>query len=483
VAPALGERLARRLTDDHGVDPRDAGALERLVAEAPLAPPDPAGVLDLDGPLNPAHADALVALRERAVEPLLGADAARLDAATWADLGRRLAPYASWRAAEPAALAEGLAGRDPEALAADVAGDLPGRARELVARARAQGVTADDLRLVERAILAQRHLLDVANNFVSMPDLLAADRRALFERGTLVIDERRLTMAVPVPDRAEHAGVAATGGAFVLYAELTRKGADPALVACPVTAGRRGNLAVGKRGLFLDRDGAEWDARVVEVVENPISLLEAAWSPFARLGRAVRGRVEALGSDAGANVDAAPTGVVTVALTQKQQQKQPDEGAERDRRDRPWAAAGVLAGAGIALAALGSAAAFVASTLAALAWWEVLTAVVVVLAALLAPILLLAWLRLRTRDLSVLLEGAGWAISARLRPTRAQARAFTQHPPYPPGSVHPSHAVWAVVVVGLLVAGALIAGLVLAADAGPAPSPAPPSAPADGGGE
>jgi hypothetical protein len=42
------------------------------------------------------------------------------------------------------------------------------------------------------------------------------------------------------------------------------------------------------------------------------------------------------------------------------------------------------------------------------------------------PVSLIAILKLRRQDLSALLEGCGWAINARMRPTREQRRQFTK---------------------------------------------------------
>ncbi len=48
--------------------------------------------------------------------------------------------------------------------------------------------------------------------------------------------------------------------------------------------------------------------------------------------------------------------------------------------------------------------------------------------------LIIAFGKLRRRDLSAILEGSGWAINARMRLTRAQARYFTERPPFPAGA-------------------------------------------------
>ena len=95
----------------------------------------------------------------------------------------------------------------------------------------------------------------------------------------------------------------------------------------------------------------------------------------------------------------------------------------------------MLAGGSIAVAALGSSFAFVTKTLAGVGKGHILTVIVVALLVVAIPTLIIAWVKLRRRDLSAILEGSGWAINARMRLSRAQSRTFTQRPAYPFGSL------------------------------------------------
>src|SRR5204862_6395046 len=63
-------------------------------------------------------------------------------------------------------------------------------------------------------------------------------------------------------------------------------------VVAPVTAGERGRLRVGKRGIFIDVAGKEYDAQVAEIVENPISVKEAMFAPFRRVSQFISKKVE-----------------------------------------------------------------------------------------------------------------------------------------------------------------------------------------------
>ena len=94
---------------------------------------------------------------------------------------------------------------------------------------------------------------------------------------------------------------------------------------------------------------------------------------------------------------------------------------------------GLLAGGGIALAALGSSAAFVVKTFASLTWQSTLAGILAAVAAVAVPASLVAHLKLRRRDLSAIPKASGWAINARMRLTRRQADYFTCVPGYPSG--------------------------------------------------
>jgi hypothetical protein len=94
-------------------------------------------------------------------------------------------------------------------------------------------------------------------------------------------------------------------------------------------------------------------------------------------------------------------------------------------------AATLLMGGSVAVAALGAGAAYIATALRGFALWQIILGIVAAILVLLSPLMLLAVLKLRKRDVSAILEGSGWAINARMRLTRQQCALFTQKPKYP----------------------------------------------------
>jgi len=448
-ALALDERFAQRMgwTDEElkDLDFDDPTVIEKVLEAAPLAPGRADRQLRYDEAVNPCYAELLARFRREVAEPVLGAPGEALTAAQWQEIKAFFAAHQGWLAARPDPAVEALGidklRRYLEERFAEGVG-------ELIAESRRTAFDLDNLRLAEKLILYQAYMIDFANNFVSFPHLYDPDSHAMFEMGTLVMDGRRFNMAVVVEDRKRHANIARTSNMCLLYVEVTpRDGGKTCEVAVPVTSGGIGNLCVQKRGIFEDKDGKECDAVVVDIIENPISLREALVSPFKRLGKLLTGKIESLTARAEKKLDQQAAATMDQATTAP-----PGKGAAA-----PAASGGMLMGVGVAGAALGSALAYVSKTLSEkplAIGIGVLAAVVLVI----LPTSIVAWLKLRRRDLSAILEGSGWGINARMRLTRRQSRYFTQRPLYPKGSRGVSRVPWrgllAVAVVLGLLAGA-----------------------------
>ncbi len=310
---------------------------------------------------------------------------------------------------------------------------------------------------VEKLLLLHQHLLRFANNFVSFPKLYATDQRAMFEMGALVMDGRWFNFAVKVENLARHTAVAKQSNLFVMYVQITRAGAPKATIAVPVTAGTKGNLAVGKRGVFFDTVGKEYDAQITQVIDNPISLREALGMPFIRLWRLVEGKIETWSGAAEKEfLTKADKAVVVPGSGKAAKSAKP-----ASPQPAVHMAGGAFVGIGVATAALGSAFAFITKTFAGMESHHVVYGFLGAAALVILPVSLIAFLKLRRQDLSALLEGCGWAINARMRLSRNQRRFFTCAAPYPADAVGtPRRTGWrnvGIVVVLLLFIMAILA--------------------------
>ena len=473
-AVAFDGRLAACMTlgeaDRQVLDLSDPKAIDELIRRAPLAEPQPAGVLDLDGPINPRWAAQVARLRSEVVEPALGRAAASLSQADWQQVKQTFAAHEAWSATKAGHVVEALGA---EKLSAYLDAPFRQAVEDLIGESARTGFVLDNIRLTEQLVLYQAYLPDLANNFVSFPHLYDPASRATFEMGTLVMDGRHFTLAVKVADRARHAAMAKTSNMFLLYVEVApRGGGQRYVVAVPVTSGGKGNLCVGKRGLFQDIHGDECDAVVVGIIDNPISLCEALASPFIRIGRLVTGKIESLATQAEKKLDkrttAALTDLTAAAPPAKQPAKRSPIPLHRDWSLRPSAApapaagampaGGLVMGFSVAAAALGSALAFITKTLSETNKVAIALGVLAAVALVMLPTSIIAILKLRKRDLSAILEGSGWAINARMRLTCKQGIVFTRRPRYPltAAGIQRRRILWALGIV--IAAAALAAG-------------------------
>ena len=436
----------------------DPAAVEKILMDAPPARPTAGRVLALDKHVNPYYADRLQCLRAVVVEPILGRPANQMTEEEWEEMKATFAMYEAWLASKPPEPVDTLG---EERLAACLDPKLKSAVEALIAEGAKTAFVLENIRLTEKAVLYQAYILLLTNNFASFPDLYERKRHALFEEGTLVMDGRRFNLSVKVLNRSTHVEIAKTGSMFVIYVELTnRHDGRKKEVVMPVVAGGRGNINTGKRGLFIDLGGDEWDAQVVQVIENPISLIEAILSPFTRLGKMITGKIESAAAKAEQKLQVK---AMQTALSPRSAAPAPTATPAPVAAAAPAAPAGggaaaLLMSGAVSVAALGAGATYISTALRTVPWWQIVIGLAAAIIVLLSPLMLLAILKLRKRDLSAILEGSGWAINARMRLTRHQAALFTQKPPYPKGAEGIRRAKWYIVtaiVVLLIIAGLL----------------------------
>ncbi len=426
-------------------DLNDAAVVEQVLKRAPLAAPAASMTLTFDHQLNPAYAELLEAFREKVLSKLLDGGTASLSKADWKKIKGIFKPHEAWLDSEPA---PALGKIDPAKLTSYQEESVTEALRKIIAEKAKTAYVLDNIRLAEKLILYQANIISFLNNFVSFPDLYDPNKRALFEMGTLIIDGRHLNFSTRVDDIAAHSKIAETSEIFVVYAEIhpSDPKAPKTTVALPVTSGTKGNLHVGKRGVFRDLKGDILDAQIVKIIENPISLWETLVSPFTRIARMITSRIESMTAAAEKKLDKAAASVTEGTAQPTAQQK----GAM---------AGGILMGGGVAIAALGSSFAFITKTLAGLGWLKTLLGLLAAILAFVLPASIVAISKLRRRDISSILEGAGWAINARMHLNRTQGRTFTRKPHIPEEAlVYPRAKWWMWLILAALLA-ALIAAI------------------------
>lgn len=77
--------------------------------------------------------------------------------------------------------------------------------------------------------------------------------------------------------------------------------------------------------------------------------------------------------------------------------------------------AGIFAAIGLAIGAIGTALAAVVTGLFRLAWWQLPLVLVGIVLVISLPAVILAWFKLRARNLGPILDANGWAVNARAK--------------------------------------------------------------------
>jgi hypothetical protein len=403
--PRAAEALDRREEVYAALAGRALGADVEEVAAFPLALAAADRPLPLSGPVNPAYASALASLRDAAVTPLLGARA-QLTEADWAALGARLAPHAAWVETKDGAAVEALGEARVRALVASGAKETVGR---LIEQDRALEAESASLENVERLVRYHRDLARLCTNFVSFRDFYAARDAAIFQNGTLYIDQRACHLCIKVEDAAKHAVMAGLAGVYLAYLDCVRKGDNEKMgIVAAFTAGDRDNLMVGRNGVFYDRKGRDWDATITKIVDNPISIRQAFWAPYKKFVRLLEEQVAKRAATADKQSDTLLSGVATT--TANVDTAKPPEAKKVD--------VGTVAALGVAVGAIGT---FItaligyATGIFRLGPLAVVGALAGIIALISLPNVIIAYLKLRKRNLGPILDASGWAVNARAK--------------------------------------------------------------------
>ena len=370
------------------------------IATYPLARPTKEGVLPFDA-INPAWQAQFAAVKALALD----ADfpkAAGITEEQWAGVLAKFGAYTAWLADKKGAAVEALGLDEVRAqLKADRKADLLALVDADLALEE-ESKSIDD---VKKLMLYYRDFAKLLRNYVLFTDFYgrAAGTRGIFEVGKLYIDERCCDLCIKISDMGAHADMPKLSGMFLLYCKCTSKVKGETMdIVAVMTDGKTADLRPGKNGLFYDLDGGDWDAVITKVVENPINLKEAFWSPYRKVARFVSEKID----KAAAEKDADAMAKLTAAADSKPAEavKQPFDIAKY---------AGIFAAVGMAIGAIGVALGAIGKTLSEMAWWKILIVIVAVMLLISGPACFIAWRKLRKRNLGPVLNANGWAINSK----------------------------------------------------------------------
>ena len=282
---------------------------------------------------------------------------------------------------------------------------------------------------LERLLHLYRDFYTLLRNYVMLSDFYDLSKTAIFQAGKLYIDSRCLNLCMKVSDVPKHMDGSKISGMYLLYCKCVSKTMNTNMdIVAVLTDGEVNNIRVGKNAVFYDNAGNDWDAVITQIVDNPISVREAFWSPYRKFGR-----------------------WVTEKMTKSAQEKE-DKSFENltAKADNATAAIGtdgkpvpdskkafdIAKFAGI-FAAIGLALGFVLQALTGIfkvMFSSLLAFVLVILVVILCisgPSMFLAWLKLRSRNLGPVLNANGWAINSKILVNTRFGATLTDMAKYP----------------------------------------------------
>jgi hypothetical protein len=388
----------------------------------PLARVEAGGALPLLERVNPAWSGALATFQKTAVAPLFGPEKTRINAIEWEQIRPRYTAWEEWMAGKKGAAVEKLGLPRVDAL---LASGAKAGIEALIEKDKALSAEAEAVADAVRMAHYQRDLHTLLKNFVNFHDFYDMDAEGVFQAGTLYLDSRSCNLCVRVDDPAAHSALASLSRMYIAYCDLKRPDGQAMKIAACFTQGDSDYLMPGRNGLFYDRKGHDWDATIVRIVENPISIRQAFFSPYKKFLRFVEEQVQKfaaakdkesearLKAAAEAGVVAQPAGPVDVGKM-----------------------VGIIAALGVGVGALGALfGGFVSGFLGLQPWYAKLFALAGAVLVISGPSMALAWLKLRQRTLGPVLEGNGWAVNGRVRVNIPLGAALTDLKTLPQGAI------------------------------------------------
>lgn len=401
----------------------DCDALSSL----PISIVKPHGVLPLSGDINPSWQKSIGELIGEVIIPLYGIKK-DLTYMEWKEICSLFEPLFSWQKRKPSSAIHTL-GQDriEEILNSNMKTEI----LSLIEQDRFESVSFESIKALEKLIRLKRDLYVLSKNFVNFKDFYTKGSSSIFQAGTLYLDQRSCHLCIKIDDPNKHSLMASMAGTYLVYCECKRKDeAKNIIIVAAFTNGDSDNLMVGRNGVFYDRSGKDWDATIIKIIDNPISLRQAFWLPYKSFVRMIESQVAKRAMDAEvqsttklsqaalatANVDKVKTGP---AVPQKKLD------------------VGIVAALGVAAGALGT---FVATLFGYIAGivklgpLAIAGSILGLIALISGPSIILAFIKLRKRNLGPILDAGGWAVNAKAQISVPFGALLTHTATLPAGS-------------------------------------------------
>jgi hypothetical protein len=386
------------------------------IASYPLARPNKEALLPLADGINPAWQADFAKMKALVLDTDF-AGKESLSEAEWNSVVAKIDAYTAWKNAGETAMNEAVA----EMVKAHAAAIEP----------------------VEKLLRLCRDFFRLIHNFVVFKDFYRRDDniQAVFQAGKLYIDQRCCELCIKVEDMPKTIASAGKSNMYLLLCHCVSKVKGKEMdIAAALTDGDIIGLHEGKNAIFYDRTGQDWDATVTKIIDNPISIRQAFWRPYRKFGDWVTDKITKSAEEKESKQFEEMTSKADAGTTDFQAKLAAKEAgadkapaAEEKKPAMPFDIAkfaGIFAAIGLALGAIGGALATLGGFVAA-KWYNVILLVGFVVIVVSGPSMLLAWLKLRKRNLGPVLNANGWAINSNVKVNTTFGATLTSMAKYP----------------------------------------------------
>ncbi len=430
------------------------------LALLPLALCEGGKPLPLDNTLNPAWYDLMMDFKENVTKPLMGKDIASLSEANWRKIEELFKPYESWFTAMPENEVSSIGlDRINEILA----GDYEDKIAALLTEEESRPPVALASVELRKMLLLRRDFVELLKNFVSFEEFYTLGEMAVFQCGTLYLDGRACDLCVKVLDIAKHGTMAALSQCFLVYCDCSKRGnSDEKMqIAALISNGNTDNIIVGRNGVFYDRQGNDWDATIVKIIENPVNIKQAFFAPYKKLMRMIQEKIAKAAAD---KENAVNSKLAAAVNDPKAAAGKADSAAALGSKKMD---VGTIAAISVAISGITTVVVSVFTKLIDLKWYLPI-AIVLILLLISLPSMILAYLKLRQRNIAPILDASGWAINGNTKVSTVLGRSLTHLPNHPPRALLTAKDPfaskkfpWKRVIFGLILIALIVAALVL----------------------
>ncbi len=389
------------------------------IAAFPLAKINPENSLSLTAGINPVWEKVMADFKMLVIDPLFRGkeDMTEKD---FEIIRGKFTDYNLWQAEKIGSSVEKLGITKVRLI-------LSGKTREtldsLIEKDKSLEDSTSSIFLVDKLVRYYRDLYTLLKNYVTFYDFYSPDTEAIFQAGKLYIDQRCCDLCMKVKDMSKHNSLARTSGLCLIYCDCyTKTRSERMTIVAALTDGDFYNIDVGRNAIFYDREGNDWDATIIKIVDNPISIRQAFWSPYRKVSKFISNQVEKIASAKDKEIETVATsniektsGKVDTGIKESIQTPQIIKSTPA-APPQPFDIGkfvGIFAAIGLALGAIGSVFVSILTGFLGLSWWKMPLALLGIILAISGPSMILGWLKLRKRNLAPLLDANGWAINAR----------------------------------------------------------------------